>query len=320
MTEAEWLTCDDPRRMLRHLGEADDRRLRLFSCAYARTAGCLDRFREICRKRFYDERGRPLPPLELGAAQAELLAVRKSPEGSRFRFRFDGLPPLDADGESTVSLGESVADGRVRRGWISFSRHAVYEVVDPRGGAAPDRRMSQLCRDEYDAVMAACDGSARAGAVATVASAKHEFIGVSNSPSMKGVNRSLRRRVVEQTQQLQADLLREIFGDPFQSIAFDRQRLDPALREIAKSIYDRRAYDELPILADALADAGFVPDEIVEHLGADRPHVRGCWALDEILGPMEHSPLLPRLGPGPRYGWLGMGQTQTMPNLVWPLR
>lgn len=320
MNEAEWLACDDPRRMLQHLGEADERKLQLFSCAYARTAGCLDRFRQICRERFYDERGQPRPPLELGAAQAELLAVRRVPDGSRYRFRFDGLPPLDDSGDSAISYAESVADGRIRRSWMPISYRLDCVIVEPRASESPARRLSTLCRNEYDAVLSACDASLSRGALATIAATKHDFLAVSNSPAMRGVNRSLRRRVVEQTQQLQADLLREIFGNPFQPTQFDRDRLDPALREIARSIYDRRAYEELPILADALADAGFVPDEIVEHLGAGRPHVRGCWALDEVIGPIEPPPLLPRSESGPRYEWLGMRQTQTMPSLVWPLR
>lgn len=321
MTEAEWLACNDPRRMLEHPDVADDRKLRLFSCAYARTAGCLARFHVICRRRFYDQRGRPRPPLELGAAQAELLAVRRAPDGSRYRFRFDGLPPLNDDGDLAISIAESVADGKTRFRNLELRRPLDRRAEDLRTTAAAGDLAAKLSLEEHEAVLAAGESSARAGALWTIASAKHEFIAVSTSPSMKQVNRSLRRRVVEQTHQLQADLLREIFGNPFQPVAFDRERLDPALREIARSIYDRRAYEELPILADALGDAGFVPDEIVEHLGGDRPHVRGCWALDAVLGPPEPEPLFtPRLVHDPYYGWLGVNPLPESSAYPWPFR
>ena len=53
---------------------------------------------------------------------------------------------------------------------------------------------------------------------------------------------------------------------------------------IAQGIYDDRAFDRLPILADALQDAGCENDDILNHLRCDGPHVKGCWALDLVLG------------------------------------
>jgi hypothetical protein len=52
---------------------------------------------------------------------------------------------------------------------------------------------------------------------------------------------------------------------------------------VARSIYDDRAFDRLPLLADALEDAGCIDAEILGHLRSLGPHVRGCWALDLIL-------------------------------------
>jgi hypothetical protein len=53
---------------------------------------------------------------------------------------------------------------------------------------------------------------------------------------------------------------------------------------LATGIYDEKAFDRLPILADALTDEGCNSDEFLEHLRGPGPHVRGCWALDLILG------------------------------------
>jgi hypothetical protein len=83
----------------------------------------------------------------------------------------------------------------------------------------------------------------------------------------------------------QAALLRDIFGNPFRPVAFD-----PAWRTIdvmllAQGIYEERAFDRMPILADALQDAGCEHDDILGHLrDPHAAHVRGCWALDLVLG------------------------------------
>jgi hypothetical protein len=49
-------------------------------------------------------------------------------------------------------------------------------------------------------------------------------------------------------------------------------------------VYDGRAFDRLPVLADALDDAGCADAELLGHLRAPTPHARGCWALDLLLG------------------------------------
>lgn len=86
----------------------------------------------------------------------------------------------------------------------------------------------------------------------------------------------------------QADLLRELCGQPSR----DRRPVDPAVlawndgtvRRIARGVYEAGAFAGLPILHDALLDAGCDDEELLEHLRNGGPHVRGCWALDLLLG------------------------------------
>ncbi len=54
--------------------------------------------------------------------------------------------------------------------------------------------------------------------------------------------------------------------------------------KLALAIYEDKAFDRLPILADALLDAGCDEEDLLAHLREPGPHVRGCWALDLILG------------------------------------
>jgi hypothetical protein len=58
---------------------------------------------------------------------------------------------------------------------------------------------------------------------------------------------------------------------------------DGTVRKIAEGIYAERAFDRLPILADALLDAGCDNEELIAHCRGAGPHVRGCWVVDTIL-------------------------------------
>jgi hypothetical protein len=82
----------------------------------------------------------------------------------------------------------------------------------------------------------------------------------------------------------QARLVREVFGNPFRKKRFKRDWRSSDVRTIAAGIYEERAFDRLPILADALEEAGCTDEALLEHLRQGGPHVRGCWALDRAIG------------------------------------
>ena len=93
----------------------------------------------------------------------------------------------------------------------------------------------------------------------------------------------------------QLPLVRDIFGNPFRPspplphavLAWN----DGTVRRIAQGIYEDRKMPEgtldtgrLAILADALLDAGCNDEELIAHCRSEGPHVRGCYAIDLILG------------------------------------
>jgi hypothetical protein len=85
----------------------------------------------------------------------------------------------------------------------------------------------------------------------------------------------------------QAGLLRDILGNPFHPTAIDpgvRSWGDGTVVHLARSVYDDRAFDRLPILADALEEAGCTDTDLLTHCRGPGPHVRGCWPVDAILG------------------------------------
>jgi hypothetical protein len=81
-----------------------------------------------------------------------------------------------------------------------------------------------------------------------------------------------------------AFLLHDIFGNPFRPLTADPALLTPPVITLAQAMYDGRAFHRLPVLADALEDAGCTNADILSHLRGPGPHVRGCWAVDLILG------------------------------------
>jgi hypothetical protein len=85
----------------------------------------------------------------------------------------------------------------------------------------------------------------------------------------------------------QAGLCREIFGNPFRQSSVETSWLawqGGTLPKLARGIYDGRAFDRLPILADALEDAGCTDGELLAHCREPGGHVLGCWALDAVVG------------------------------------
>src|SRR5262245_38096778 len=84
----------------------------------------------------------------------------------------------------------------------------------------------------------------------------------------------------------QAELLREIAGNPFQAVGMPSGLLaweNGTIARMAQSIYETNRFGDLPILADALEDAGCSDAEILSHCRVATEHVRGCWMIDAIL-------------------------------------
>jgi hypothetical protein len=76
----------------------------------------------------------------------------------------------------------------------------------------------------------------------------------------------------------------DIFGNPFRPVTLDPRWQTETVVALASAIYAERAFDRMPILADALQDAGCDHADILAHCRGDGPHVRGCWVIDKILG------------------------------------
>jgi hypothetical protein len=88
-----------------------------------------------------------------------------------------------------------------------------------------------------------------------------------------------------ETRASQAQMIRCVFGNPFRPASFSPEWRTDTARALARQMYDRRDFSPMPILADALQDAGCDSDDILNHCrDSTVTHVRGCWVVDLVLG------------------------------------
>jgi hypothetical protein len=112
----------------------------------------------------------------------------------------------------------------------------------------------------------------------------------------RGIDRSVTRRIDrvwgtapaeearEQEIKYQAPLVHDIFGNPFVPVAFSANWRTDTVLLLAKQMYEARDFSAMPILADALQDAGCDSEAVLTHCrDVKQVHVRGCWVLDLVL-------------------------------------
>ncbi len=96
-------------------------------------------------------------------------------------------------------------------------------------------------------------------------------------------HKSVRYAAYRAEQTAQSRLVEDIFGNPFRPTAFDPEWRTSTVVSLARGIYEERAFDRMPILADSLQDAGCDNDTILSHCRGQEQHVRGCWVVDAAL-------------------------------------
>jgi hypothetical protein len=170
---------------------------------------------------------------------------------------------------------------------VACSRR-VWSLIDAPGRAAIEvaERFADGLVGPYEmrAARLACRGAG--GQAAWYAAATRAEIAARNAArsAQSGAAEDLMHDSEAAELAAQAELLRDIFGpNAVTSSSGTASWLTPDLVELAQAIYEERAFDRTPILADALEKAGCDNAEVVCHLRGPGPHVRGCWALDLIL-------------------------------------
>jgi hypothetical protein len=85
--------------------------------------------------------------------------------------------------------------------------------------------------------------------------------------------------------EFQRAAVHEIFGNPFRPVAVEPAWRTTDVMLLARAIYAEKAFDRMPILGDALQEAGCENSAVLEHCRDTRlVHLRGCWLVDLLLG------------------------------------
>jgi hypothetical protein len=249
MTEAEWLACDDPKPMLEFLrGKASDRKLRLFAVA-------------CCRRIWH-----VIVAEETVWHKAEAAFWRRCQDAVVLAERF-------ADGEATEQdLAAATA----------YPRPALYDADAAMFSAEVLLDPVRVAEEAAEAAGQEAAGRVYARLFPNGYSPSPENASLFEEASERQEKEHGEALAIEKRSQ--ADLLRDIFGIPFQPVTLDPAWRKPTILALAQAIYEERSFDRLPVLADALEDAGCSDAAILDHCRQPRPHVRGCWVVDLILG------------------------------------
>jgi hypothetical protein len=276
MTEAEWLEATDPEPMLEFVcggplelarpwyarrrakggPRASDRRLRLLACALARAGA----------SQLLDWDRPDAATLAFGAGDRDFVAASRRAVATAERYA-DGLcawkdlsdAGLEAMDASTALL------------------HRYVELLSE--GRRPDRVMGFRQLTRLAEAATATDAGRAAGEACHVA--RWEGRG---GPPVAG---RAPRGWWDADPNWRASLVREVIGNPFRPVTADAGVLGSGagvVVELAAAIYTEGGFNRAPDLADALEDAGCTDAELLGHLRGPGPHVRGCWALDLVLG------------------------------------
>lgn len=283
MTEAEWESGGDPAALLTYLGDrATPRQRRLFACACARRIKHLLKSSAsedaIAAAELYADgllSDDALAEAEQAARQASARAVREAhsvwalgPAALTARAAWVSVWAACAAENTCDRFTDTATPGTLETGFqgclairtaqVASWARSVAEELNEAGEEAPDTETALFF-------------SFLRGLKTTV----------------QRIEEAVRDGLETCESVAQARLVREIVGNPFRAVPFDpawRYAQNGVVVRLATAIYEDRAWCELPILGDALEDAGCADRALLDHLRGPGAHVRGCWALDRILG------------------------------------
>ncbi len=169
-----------------------------------------------------------------------------------------------------VEAAELLADGKVTTQKVKALRRAV--EPDLRGGY--EYRDAARHAVHYTLIVAKhLNGITAAAHCATA-------VGYSAAGEQAAYSSPERKRQEEGHMRL----LRDVLGNPFRPVVFEEGWRTTTTTALVTGIYEEKVFDRMPILADALEEAGCDSREVLDHCRGPGEHVRGCWVVDLVLG------------------------------------
>jgi hypothetical protein len=179
----------------------------------------------------------------------------------------------DAAARNAIDVAERMADGLA----TNAERRAAAVAANRLGSYGPGIAVAVDALTSARGAECAADEYARA-LIAPAAPDPNGATVLSYGPEFQ------RQRERERERRANVPLLRDIFGNPFRPVVFAPEwRTDTAVA-MARQMYELRDFSGMPILADALQDAGCENDDVLQHCRGSGLHARGCWVVDAVLG------------------------------------
>lgn len=249
MKEEQWLSSADPYRMLDFVnGKVSDRKLRLFAIA-------------CCRRTW---------PL-LGEASRRVVEMADA--------YVEGLVTAAELGPVVEEAG-AISNG-LDPGYDPYAENWDEWALTQAAHGAWWPALTERVTPEFIARTAADSAATALGIHLVLQGRTPESLGLLDHGNAEV------DAAVAQEKMVQADMLRCCIGPRlFRTWGVDFHALGRsiAVHSLAAAIYSERAWDRLPVLADALEEAGVTDADILAHCRGPGPHVRGCWVVDLVLG------------------------------------
>jgi hypothetical protein len=261
MTEQEWLKGNDPRPMFEYLRTfGNNRKLRMLALA---VCGSIE---SQLNSATTEQAVRLCTHVAIGSLDAE--AFRASVEIIRQVFN-----PVSS-AELVVS---SMLNAFTSENAFEYVKHVTKHVANAVEGSARDSAQRAAIR-EHGIDVGRHDAIRMGGVSYDRAQYQREVLTLYQAGEEAGRSARNSEKV------FQCNILRDIFGNPFRRVTLDPRWLTSTVIDLARTIYEERVWERMPILADALMDAGCDSEEVINHCRGPGPHVRGCWVIDLLTG------------------------------------
>lgn len=190
---------------------------------------------------------------------------------------------------NALDVAERFADDLATRAELAAVHEAARDLEDESAMPSGDFSVGDAVHFGAKAVVSATSPDAadyHAGTYQVIESVIAALIYAHGSIQTKGLSDwvAFEERVRESERKSFLALVHDSFGNPFRPVTLDPHWQSETVVALAAGIYDERAFDRMPILADALEEAGCDHADVLAHCRGDGPHVRGCWVVDLVLG------------------------------------
>lgn len=326
MTEDDWLKAKDPDAMLKKIADRlSPRRWHLLACATVRRAwdaipdgvfkeavdwveqhaGATADHREAVERARQLEAAGPVAVEAARQAQRQIV-LSADPDTDPDDFQLNGARKVNPTAPLFQSACRNAGSAVLQAGEAAdMAVRAVISLLAERPGSDLLNRVRELV---VETTRLRATASLHAASAIDL-KARGDEAADRNNPKkanlLYAASEETVRKLEEQTANKANDLhdqkakgdrkamgrmLLDVVGNPFKAYRFEPSWRTDTVRSLAKAIYAERAFDRMPILADALLDADCDEEAVLRHCRGTEVHttegpyhIRGCWVLDLIL-------------------------------------